>query len=350
MKVKDSKSSWVFITPIYNLELTDAVTNEIQVRRVTFISSEKLIRIRNRLGIKKVHINSISEKLKKVNITGLDNYFKKYKSFAILRKSGVPKKIKASCFRIIQEELMILAFSQLYYQNRRFTGFLGLAGEHDFSAVNHLFLDSSSSSFIKGSRLLRSFSPLTLDKEWLDYHKKLYFFKLLKLFNGKNSVSPKWKNEILRATILIGKSINSSNIAHSFLWNIIALELLLTQQGDSYSIVLPKRIETLIGWHADWDPKDDKEKITRLYKLRCQYVHDGNSENITKQDLLSTDTLVFNILGNIVGHLKTFGSKNELIAFAEHSEARRLLGLKQKIHPKLFFVKKSYTKADIEDV
>ena len=183
MKVKDSKRSWVFITTIYNLELTDAIANEIQVGRVTFISSEKLIRIRNRLGLKKVHINSISEKLKYAHISDLVSYFKKYKSFAVLRTYGVPKNIKANCFRMTQEELMILAFSQLYFQNRRFTGFLGLAGEHDFSAVNHLFLDSSSPTFVKGSQLLKSFTPLTLDMHWLDYHKQLYFLKLLTLFN-----------------------------------------------------------------------------------------------------------------------------------------------------------------------
>ena len=114
-----------------------------QIGRITFISSEKLIRIRNRLGVKKVYIAGISKNLQKSNIQGLYDWMKKYKTFAILRSSGTPEKIKASCFRAVQEKLMILAFSQLFYQNRRFTGFLGLAGEHDISATNHLFLDSN---------------------------------------------------------------------------------------------------------------------------------------------------------------------------------------------------------------
>lgn len=321
-----------------------------QIGRITFISSEKLIRIRNRLGVKKVYIAGISKNLQKSNIQGLYDWMKKYKTFAILRSSGTPEKIKASCFRAVQEKLMILAFSQLFYQNRRFTGFLGLAGEHDISATNHLFLDSNSTSFIKGSQLLKSLRGLSIDNQWVDYHKNFYFLKLLKVLNGKIPILARWRDAIQRATILIGKSINSNNIAHSFLWNMIALELLLTKQGDSYSTDLPKRIEALIGWHSGWDPIKDTENIKKLYKLRCQYVHDGNSENISKKDLLLTDLLVFNSLGNIINDLNTFASKDDLIEFAKRHEARNFLNLKQNIHPKLTFSTISYSKADIEDV
>lgn len=267
-----------------------------------------------------------------------------------MRQGGKPEEIQAECYRRVQDEVAILALSQLHFKKRRFTGFIGLAGEHDRSASSHIFLDSQKPQSILSRQLLRSPLSLKLDDEWKTFQDQTFFFRLIRILNGKISVAPNWRKDLRRAAVLIGKSINSSDIATSFLWNMISLELLTTHQGDSYSIALPKRIGALIGWHPKWEAEGYEGEIQKLYRLRCKYVHDGDDSKISKDDLLFTDKLVFNVLWNLVEHSNYFGSKNEFVDFADRVGARATLGYQRLKNPKLKFADIRYTQKDLEEV
>lgn len=330
--------------------MTEEIDNECKVERTTFISADKLQRIRNRLGLKKAYIKEIDARDHIPQSAKIDAYMQKHDTFAVLRHGGKPEEIQAECYRRIQDEVAILALSQLHFKKRRFTGFIGLAGEHDRSSSTHLFLDSKAPQFIRSHQLLRSPQTLTLDNEWKEFQEAMLFKRLVKILNDKVSVVPNWRKDLRRAAVLVGKSVNSNDVATSFLWNMIALELLTTHQGDTYSTALPKRIGALIGWHQKWDREGYEEKIRKVYRMRCEYVHDGNDSRISKDALLFTDKLVFNVLWNLVKHSRRFGSKNDFIDFADKVEARETLGYERLKSPKLKFLDVQYTQKDLEEV
>ncbi|HCY74412.1 MAG TPA: hypothetical protein DHV28_00690 [Ignavibacteriales bacterium] len=344
MKIESHNGSWTFITPIFNLKLHDVVNEEFRIDRVTFISSKKIMNIKNRLGIDKKVITELQKKW------DVRKYINSFHTFGILRIGGEPAKVKTDCFRLVRDELLILATSQLFFQNRSFTGFLGFSGENDLSSIQHLFLESSKKYFTYGKQLTRSPLGLDLDKEWFDYHKKLFFFKLLDVIRPKKNFSSEWREEIKRAAIFLGKSINTSDISSAFLWNMIALEILLTHQGDSYKTDLPKRIEALLGWFKRWETDSYIDNIVRVYKLRSAFVHDGNNGAITKKDLLFTDKILFNVLWNIIKNISFFSSKNKVIEFTKDYEARTYLNLKRKKKPKLYFADKSYSPQELIEI
>ena len=340
MKLHKRRSEWAFLTPIHNLFLTEEVDEEIRIDRVTFISSAKLLRVRDRLGVNKKHLREAKSRMGKSQIRRFEQIFEEDSTFAVLRHTGKPANIRDDCYRIVQDELAVLVFSQLLFKNRKNTGFVGLAGEHDRSTATNIFLDSRTSSQITGWNTLRSPTSFTLDDTWFSFHRRLFFFELLSLLQGKVRISPNWRRSIRRAVILVGKGLNSRDVGDAFLWTMIALELLLTQKGDSYPADMVKRAASLLDWSAYWGTDSLSEGIENLYRLRCEYVHDGNADRIDAENLDLADKLVFNILWNLVDHSFVFGSKEALINFAKRHEARNLLGLSSPKKPNLHYANK----------
>lgn len=87
IKVQDTKGSWVYIIPVMGLILTDAVSNELTINRVTLISIRKLSRVRKRFGIRE----RISV-LKSKNIYK-DFFSEDINTVAIIRMGGKPSEI-----------------------------------------------------------------------------------------------------------------------------------------------------------------------------------------------------------------------------------------------------------------
>jgi len=120
--LQNTDGNWIFITPIDGLELTKDIKEEIRINRVTFVSKDKLPRIRKRLGIP----TPISDLYKP--IPGKDKGFKQQtkdffsssKSFAVLMYKGKPKEKEKECIRLVRDELNILSLSQLGWSKRRF--------------------------------------------------------------------------------------------------------------------------------------------------------------------------------------------------------------------------------------
>ena len=131
----------------------------------------------------------------------------------------------------------------------------------------------------------------------------------------------------------------------------IAFELLLTQQGGSYSKVLPIRAKAFVDWLDAWTDFDWAQKIARLYDLRCRFVHDGNAENISIPDLLFADQLIRNIFGNILRNVTQFGTRQAVIEFAEKIAAQDILGLEDTLRPSSFqFWSLVYDEADYAEI
>jgi len=344
-----SSKNWVFLTPISNLKITSSVNNEICIDRVTFISGEKLINIRDRLGIKKSNIKLIDKRLGKNRITPtIKDLFKTHETFALVRQTGTKEQVKPDCFRKVSDELLILNLSRLFFERRKYSGFLSLEGSSKMEKTTHILLDSNSTAHNLGFKLLTSPLELSLDQQWLQFQNNFFFLDLLKILKKKKNVSKNWRESLRRAAIFAGKSLNTNNIADALLWNIVALESLITNQGESISTVLIDRIKALIGWHGNWISDDYEKQIQNIYNLRSAYIHDGIDSKIDKDSLLFSDKLVFNVFLNLVTFSNYFPSKNKFIEFSNKTEALNTLGYKLPKHPSLKFVNQTYTSQQIQ--
>jgi hypothetical protein len=334
---------WVFVVPVSGVVLTKDVNREFRIKRVLLVAQDKLPRIRKRLGM--------PQRLSDLKKRYATRFFDSARTFAVLRHSGRPGELKNKCLRMVKDELSILAVSQLGYSKRRLGSCPTIEGESTVAKINLLLLSTEDTRKIMEGRLVGKVDELFLDSLWKQYHRKAFFLKLLKVLNGDIRASRAWRDDLARAAILVGQSQCSTDVAQSFLWNMIALELLLTEQGDKYTDVLPKRIEAFLGWVGFWTTNDYTDKIAEVYRKRCAFVHSSRRENITIQDLLFTDDLLYNLLLNLVHHIDQFSSKQAVIDFSEKVEAEHRLGVKPRVRPKtLTFVSWTYSQRDYEEI
>lgn len=345
--VQDISGQWVYIIPVSGLILSNDINNEFIVDRVTFITVKKLIKVRKRFGIRK----KLSELRSNVHH---DPFFNQLEpTVAIFRHGGKPSEITTKATRLVIEALEILATSQLGYSKRRFISFPSVLDVR-VSSMKYLCLNENNDSSLISKKLVGKIGNLMLDEKWKDWHKEFFFLDLIRIINRKLQVDDLWRINLYRVARLIGQSLSSNNIAHSFLLNMIAMEALLTKHGDKYLEVLPKRIEAFIGWIGYWNIEDYKEKIEDIYKKRCKYVHNGNESTIEIKDLLFTDDILFNMFVNIIYHINLFKSKEDIISFTEKVSAEHLLGIvgrKSKIRPKtLRFFTRMYTAEDYKKI
>lgn len=325
MKTELEFGKWIYITPIYNLEIADEINGEIKIGRVIFVDIKKVPYIRKRLGFP-----CVFSKINK-DIVGKD-FFNESKTFAILAFQGIPKEKKIECREIIEEAVHILSFSQLGYCSRRNNSQFGLIKQHSFT--KNYILNKSKFKGTINMAVESKVLPFRLNKDWQKFHKYFFFFDLISIISSNNKMQKKWKETIIRAAEMAGKSMQSRDLEYCFLWNMIIVEMLLTEQGDKYSDSLPERAEAFIGWVGYWNENKFEEQIIELYKKRCQFVHDGNSNNISVEDVLFTDDLVFNLMWNIVKHINLFPSKKAIIDFSDKVKAEKLLSIKSKVQPK----------------
>lgn len=340
------KGTWTFIAPVSGVEISDFIGNEFKVKRTLLVSRSKLFRIRRRLGIPEKFSDLKKSKVGKVYSDILETS----ETFAVIRHSATKDKVVTDCRKIIQDELAILSSSQLGWSKRRSNSKITL--EINKFAVNfqHIAFNTNNKKRI-GYEVAEKLGNLFLSGRWNSFCKEGFFSNLLKIINKKIEVNTSWRKDIERAAILVGQSQNSNEIIHAFLWNMIALELLLTRQGDKYTDVLPKRIYALLGWWGNWAIDNYPNRINEIYNKRCAFVHDEKRENITAADLLFTDDILFNILTNLLAHTKLFKSKDDVIGFSKQVEAEQLLNIKPRVQPKTFiFFSKNYTEKDFERI
>lgn len=333
--------SWVYIAPVSGVTLTEAVNNEFHIQRVVFVSQSKLPRIRARLGIPQ-RISAFKRK-------DWVEFFGKFETFAVVQQTGDPEQAKTTSRKLVRDGLAILSTSQLGFSKRQSGANPSIGESHGSASLEALINTKDQRKILEGKRLGK-LQPLVLDWRWNNYHKKMFFYKLLDILNRKTMVEPPWRDDLKRAAILIGQSQCSSDLAQAFLWNMIVLDLLLMKQGDKYD-VFPKGIEAFLGWIGFWEVNGYTTKIKEVYRKRNALVHAGKRDEIAVEDLLFTDDLLLNLLINIVHHPELFSSKEHIIGFAAKVEAEHLLEITSIIRPKtLRFVAPLYSEKDLREI
>lgn len=338
--VPTRSKTWVFLAPVVSLQLTNDVHREFTVDRVTFIHGEKLPRVRRRFGIKK-------------KLSQFDEYIKRYfahNALAVLRTNASTKEMHRKCRQIVADEAAILSLSYLGYDKRKYGRAMGLPGARATEEHDDLFINTGDASASTFGRCSNARLPMRLDGGWKRFQ-RLYYFKLLKILKGQTPVDSGWRSTLRQAAILIGRSIGTVDIPTAFLWNMIALECLLTEQQDTVRKALPSRCEAFLGWVGFWKEQGFEGRIQIAYNRRCSLVHQGKIDGIDRQLLLFTDDLLFNVLLNIVNHPTIFKSKADVVMFSRKVEAEYLLGGTSKVRPKGFrALQWEYTRRDLEGI
>lgn len=321
--------------PMGNLWLTEAVDREFRVDRVTFVDGDKLPRVRRRLGLG-VPVSEL-----KKTIRGRD-FFGSSGAFAVVRQGGDPEDVARRCLELVREEAAILTASQLGYSNRGQMRPVVPVGEDWGPRIQYLAVSSRDGTRFSGAKRTSPLGEVILDGRWKGYQDGVFFTRLLKILRGETEVENGWRDELRRALVMIGESVGANDLLKSFVWNMVALEMLLTRQDQERTRdALPKRAEALLGWVGYWEPENYEDRIGRTYGKRNALLHGGKRDDITEQDLAFTDHLLLNLLLNLAGNPKLFGSKEDVVGFSKRVEAERVLGTRPRVRPRnLRFVRR----------
>ena len=316
---------WLFIFPISHLVLTDAIKNELTIGSVTFITLKKLTRNRVKFGIR--------ETIKNIRKDGhINEAFNRVgETLAVVKKNGVLKQARISAEEDVEEKLLILSVSQFFYNRKNQIAKLCISRKN-YHSVESINLNMHNKSFGNAWAAKGTLMPLVLDETWLRFNKYYYFFDLLNFLKKEKSAFNKWDKTLYRSLILAGKSVQNEDLAQAFLLRMIAIEAVITGRNNAHQETVISFFKALIGWTPDWVDKKYEGKIKDIFTKRNNYIHDGNAENITTENLLFTELLLFNLYNNIFGNSKHFDSKEKLKELIDTSNAINTLNLKDERH------------------
>lgn len=341
-KLKNQKGCWLLVVPVSGLCLTDDVKREVSIDKITFVSREKLPYVRRRLGFPV----TIKELAGRINPK---SFFEESKVYAVAKLGGVGHEKERDFLEAARNELAILSLSQLGFGRRRHNACLSVSNEVRPGNLAYFMMNTVQRSWAMQHKISGRFQTLNLDKNWKRYQCSSFFYELINVLKGGGRLSAGWRSDIKSAALLAGQSQSSSDLPHAFLWNMIAIETLLTHRGDSYSTALPKRVEAFIGWTTDWSVENYSSKIEEVYRKRCAFVHAGKTDELKIEDILFTDILLVNVFYNILKHLDLFYDKNALVDFSRKVEAEHILGVRPKVRPKtVSFISMKYSDKDYE--
>ena len=325
-KIKGNRS-WTFLYPLGEVYLTPAVGREYMIDRVRLVDKDKLPRIWKKAGL-----NARVSELKKRG--QVERFFDNDKTtaFAIVHQGGEGSDVEQRCKDLIREELAILAVSQLGYARRKQMGPVLAPGEITNAHTSFLALDKGSSAhYHNWFKLTAPLNQTVMGGGWKRFQDNIFFTDLLKILRGDTKVDKGWREELRRVSVLVGESIGANDPLKSFLWNMIALEMLLTKDDKGMKELLPRRMAALLDWNPEWRSMDYPTLIQDAYDKRNSLLHQGRREEITEWDLEFTDHILLHALGNLVRSSKLFPSKGAFIEFTKRLEAERTLGQKPKV-------------------
>jgi hypothetical protein len=243
--------SWTVLVPIGNLVLADeGVNREFRVDRVTFVHRDRLpfVRRRLRLGV------PVSELKKLKKSRRFERFFEAAEAYAVVTHSGSRKEAERRCLEIVREELHLLSLSQLGYSpSRTLMKPLVPQGEVVHSYVDYLSVRSRAakqdSAPLDGLKITAQKDDfLVIGAPWKHFQDTVFFTNLLKILRRETKVEAGWRDELRRAAVMIGEGVGTNDLLKSFLWNMVALEILLTENEERKMLeTLPKRAEALLG-------------------------------------------------------------------------------------------------------
>lgn len=205
----------------------------------------------------------------------------------------------------------ILASTLFCCGGRRHEIGFALDGEQFTGARRALLLHPEGRFASTHRSVVGALKKVNLDKEWFSSVSDTEIIELFGVFHNLQ-LDATWRRQIWSAATLLGRSRLAMTMADGFLFNIMALETLLTNRGERNGHRLACRLFGLLGWHLSQVRPECFEEIQRLHDIRCQIVHDSDYTNLTVRQLLLSDIYATHALLNVVRMSKIVRSKAEL--------------------------------------
>jgi hypothetical protein len=297
-------ASWLIIIPIDNLVISDEppICGKFQVGDVQFMSR-----------------NKAESFLQPPNISApLSDYKRsivmdKHETLAIVQRQDTPANLLQIVFRDVREAVGILAATDAFYGTRRMMHGFNILGYSRVTQRIASFVGSTQPHFFFERSHDGGIMTWSLDREW---HDNIDTTGLLQLFDAINdhNLDTAWRAQIRGASAFLGRSLMSHERTEAFLFDIFALETLLTRRGERNGRMLARRIKGIAGWHLKNHRPNWEQEIGDIFEVRCEAVHDADYGQLTMEHLLLADIYIKNVLLNVVLNRSTFTSKDALIA------------------------------------
>lgn len=344
-KNKKPKESFSCFIPVYGLDIGNNFNGELTIERVTFIRADKIPRIRKKLGLPK----PISHYQKRQRPFGGRKILSEAKTYAYLKSRRNPDSQSFETeMRCVLEALWILGSTMLGHIDRgRCDISLRPYPEAKFFEEFYNFKNNSD-DFTVHHTVFTAVEDFSFHTFWKRSLKRNNYIKLLRIIHGDIPVNTKWRTNLRTAAIIAGQSQFARYLHEAFFLDMVGIETLLAYPGDKFPDALINRLFALFGWLTDEKSEMWKSIVKRLYEQRCSFVHSGEQKEITWTDLHNADTILANLLMNLSGLTKTIKSKQDIIAYANEIEARKILGKKPRVGKlPLFFKRRALTKQEV---
>lgn len=308
--------------PVFGLSLDDDIGNEFRFRRVLFVSAKKIPRIRKRLGVPE-----------RISFYEKNSYYKKdlfseVNTYAWVPFGGNEEKTDLSCERRIAQNAIWTLASSLFSRCERHRYRLSLTPNIDTGIHESSFVFDLSKPEMHSSRgVLGPIEDYNLGKSEYSFLRAHFFNELIRVNSRKTPIKPKWLMLINRAASLAGRSYLADTLSDAFMYVMIAIEVLLSKHGDKHAEVIANRINSFFSWYFNNNDDGWKAIVKRLYSMRCDFVHDGNGENLNGLDLYHAEIILRNLLRNICMKPYRFLTKKAITDHAMKVGARRVLDM-----------------------
>ncbi len=317
--------SHIHLQPILNLELRRDISEELTIGDVLFVSSDKLRRIRRRVGLP-WRVSDAPHDVQSL-LTGVETLG------IVVASSSSPEASRLVGVKT-REACSILRSVSWPFAKRSRSNLLRVFGPSGVAyrvLVRQVVIEKST-GHLTGTRTeqQRALIPFQIDRNWKGFQKRHGWLKAFIVFlEGGQNVDAKWRSAVRRAAILFGESLQEADRSLAFLFNMMALDTILKEREERSREMFP-RLDAILGWsnvglRKPWFASSD---LKRLADRRNELVHEGESPRLSARDLILADELLGNLLLCVCQMGDRWPSRKDMIGFAERVSCRQKLRLK----------------------
>jgi len=314
-ELEERESDWLLLIPIEKLAISDEspIDGSLEVGNVTFCSPE---RTKQELGDLIRDPESGYTQLAKRSAK-LDEA----SAFVVLRQAGRLRSLRPTAHAAVRDAINILVAASCTWHGRMHPVATGPFGCSPSLGRYCAAFDLSVGGAVGNEQSIAPFQTLFIDKRW---HQHLRDTGFIDVFDAirEGSICPQWRRQIRCAASMYGRSLSTVELPDALVFNVIAMETLLTRPSERNGRALARRIKGLLGWDFRRSYPEYEDHVKSLHQVRCAIVHDSDPRGVTGRLLLASDLFVENCLLNIARNLDHFPRKDAMIAvidrFAKH--------------------------------
>jgi hypothetical protein len=310
-----TKGVWHFVIPLTRIEIAkDLSKAERKFGTVTFCSTKTATRAFHRRMI--VCAPWMEHRLRELA--------EDYPSAAVVEAAGRFGQVKRRCIDAVEQVLDFLRLYCYMYFGRSSSISFGIAGDRLSAVTLHesVALEKRTGEYTAFASRSGPVNAFELCRHYLRNAERGDFQRAKRiLFGEQGKWSPKWREAVIRAIRLAGRSRFERDRPLAFMFNIVALETLLTDSNkaitDSLSLCATYLCEG--AWERGGDVARDrfKRRIVELYDVRSKFVHQGRTDLIDKCALLDSDDVLFNCITNVIVNARHWRQRQELVVWAK---------------------------------